>query len=39
VREDHCRLRIEEAAQAMAVTNNLVGPVLRQDFKYPSGAR
>lgn len=40
MREDYCRLRIGEAAQAMAVINNLVvGLVLRQGFKYLPDAR
>jgi predicted transposase YbfD/YdcC len=40
LREDYCRLRIGEAAQAMAVINNLVvGLVLRQGFKYLPDAR
>jgi predicted transposase YbfD/YdcC len=40
LREDYCRLRIGEAAQAMAVINNLVvGLALRQGFKYLPGAR
>jgi predicted transposase YbfD/YdcC len=40
LREDYCRLRIGEAAQAMAVINNLVvGVVLRQGFKYLPDAR
>jgi predicted transposase YbfD/YdcC len=40
LREDHCRLRIGEAAQAMAVINNLVvGLALRQGFKYLPDAR
>ena len=40
LREDYCRLRIGEAAQALAVINNLVvGLVLRQGFKYLPDAR
>jgi predicted transposase YbfD/YdcC len=40
LREDYGRLRIGEAAQAMAVINNLVvGLALRQGFKYLPGAR
>ncbi len=40
LREDYCRLRIGEAAQAMAVINNLiVGLALRQGFKYLPDAR
>ena len=40
LREDYCRLRIGEAAQAMAVINNLVvGLVQRQGFKYLPDAR
>ncbi len=40
LREDYCRLRIGEAAQAMAVINNLVvGLVLREGFKYLPDAR
>jgi predicted transposase YbfD/YdcC len=40
LREDYCRLRIGEAAQAMAVLNNLVvGLALRQGFKYRPDAR
>jgi predicted transposase YbfD/YdcC len=40
LREDHCRLRIGEAAQAMAVINNLVvGLALRRGFKYLPDAR
>jgi len=40
LREDDCRLRIGEAAQAMAVINNLVvGLALRQGFKYLPDAR
>jgi predicted transposase YbfD/YdcC len=40
LREDYCRLRIGEAAQAMAVINNLVvGLALREGFKYLPEAR
>jgi predicted transposase YbfD/YdcC len=40
LREDYCRLRIGEAAQAMAVINNLIiGLVLREGFKYLPDAR
>jgi predicted transposase YbfD/YdcC len=40
LREDYCRLRIGQAAQAMAVINNLVvGLALRQGFKYLPDAR
>jgi len=40
LREDYCRLRIGDAAQAMAVINNLVvGLALRQGFKYLPDAR
>lgn len=40
LREDYCRLRIGEAAQAMAVINNLiVGLAHRQGFKYLPDAR
>jgi len=40
LREDYCRLRIGEAAQAMAVINNLVvGLALREGFKYLPDAR
>jgi len=40
LREDYCRLRRGEAAQAMAVINNLVvGLALRQGFKYLPDAR
>jgi len=40
LREDYCRLRIGEAAQAMAVINNLVvGLALRQGFRYLPDAR
>ncbi|HJQ69562.1 MAG TPA: ISAs1 family transposase [Blastocatellia bacterium] len=40
LREDYCRLRTGDAAQAMAVINNLVvGLVLRQGFKYLPDAR
>lgn len=40
LREDYCRLRIGDAAQAMAIINNLVvGLVLRQGFKYLPDAR
>lgn len=40
LREDYCRLRIGEAAQAMAIINNLiVGLALRQGFKYLPDAR
>jgi predicted transposase YbfD/YdcC len=40
LREDYCRLRIGQAAQAMAVINNLVvGLVLREGFKYLPDAR
>lgn len=40
LREDYCRLRIGEAAQVMAVINNLVvGLALRQGFKYLPDAR
>ncbi|MFP5260339.1 MAG: hypothetical protein ACLGJB_00355 [Blastocatellia bacterium] len=40
LREDYCRLRIGDAAQAMAVINNLVvGLTLRQGFKYLPDAR
>jgi predicted transposase YbfD/YdcC len=40
LREDYCRLRIGEAAQAMAVINNLiVGMALREGFKYLPDAR
>jgi predicted transposase YbfD/YdcC len=40
LREDYCRLRIGEAAQAMAVINNLVvGLALRQGFQYLPDAR
>jgi len=40
LREDYCRLRIGDAAQAMAVINNLiVGLALREGFKYLPDAR
>jgi len=40
LREDYCRLRVGEAAQAMSVINNLVvGLVLREGFKYLPDAR
>jgi predicted transposase YbfD/YdcC len=40
LREDYCRLRIGDAAQAMAIINNLiVGLALRQGFKYLPDAR
>jgi len=40
LREDACRLRIGEAAQAMAVINNLIiGLALRQGFQYLPDAR
>lgn len=40
LREDYCRLRIGEAAQAMAVINNLVvGLALREGFQYLPDAR
>ena len=40
LREDYCRLRIGEAAQAMAVINNLVvGLAVREGFKYLPDAR
>ena len=40
LREDYCRLRIGDSAQAMAVINNLVvGLVQRQGFKYLPDAR
>jgi predicted transposase YbfD/YdcC len=40
LREDYCRLRIGEAAQAMAVINNLiVGLAQREGFKYLPDAR
>lgn len=40
LREDYCRLRRGEAAQAMAVINNLVvGLALQQGFKYLPDAR
>lgn len=40
LREDYCRLRIGEAAQAMAIINNLiVGLALREGFKYLPDAR
>lgn len=40
LREDYCRLRIGQAAHAMAVINNLiVGLALRQGFKYLPDAR
>ena len=40
LREDYCRLRTGDAAQAMAVINNLVvGLALRQGFKYLPDAR
>jgi predicted transposase YbfD/YdcC len=40
LREDYCRLRIGDAAQVMAVINNLVvGLALRQGFKYLPDAR
>jgi predicted transposase YbfD/YdcC len=40
LREDYCRLRIGDAAQAMTVINNLiVGLALRQEFKYLPDAR
>jgi predicted transposase YbfD/YdcC len=40
LREDYCRLRRGEAAQVMAVINNLiVGLALRQGFKYLSHAQ
>jgi predicted transposase YbfD/YdcC len=40
LREDYCRLRIGQAAQAMAIINNLVvGLILRQGFKYLPDAR
>lgn len=40
LREDYCRLRIGEAAQAMAVINNLVvGLALREGYKYLPDAR
>ena len=40
LREDYCRVRRGEAAQAMAVINNLiVGLALRQGFRYLPDAR
>jgi predicted transposase YbfD/YdcC len=39
LREDYCRLRIGEAAQAMAVINNLVVGLVLQGFKYLPDAR
>jgi predicted transposase YbfD/YdcC len=40
LKEDYCRLRTGDAAQAMAVINNLVvGLVLKQGFKYLPDAR
>ena len=40
LREDYCRMRIGEAAQAMAVINNLVvGLAMREGFKYLPDAR
>ena len=40
LREDDCRLRIGEAAQAMAVINNLIiGLAMREGFKYLPDAR
>lgn len=40
LREDYCRLRIGDAAQAMAVINNLIiGLALRQGFRYLPDAR
>jgi predicted transposase YbfD/YdcC len=40
LREDYCRLRIGEAAQAMSVINNLIiGLVLREGFQYLPDAR
>ena len=40
LREDYCRLRIGEAAQAMAVINNLIiGLAIREGFKYLPDAR
>lgn len=40
LREDYCRLRIGEAAQAMAVINNLIiGLAMREGFKYLPDAR
>lgn len=40
LREDYCRLRIGDGAQAMAIINNLVvGLVLREGFKYLPDAR
>lgn len=40
LREDYCRLRIGDGAQAMAIINNLIsGLALRQGFKYLSDAR
>lgn len=40
LREDYCRLRIGEAAQAMAVINNLIiGLALRAGFRYLPDAR
>lgn len=40
LREDYCRLRIGESAQAMAIINNLiVGLAVREGFKYLPDAR
>jgi hypothetical protein len=40
LREDYCRLRIGDAAQAMVIMNNLVvGLALREGFKYLPDAR
>jgi predicted transposase YbfD/YdcC len=40
LREDYCRLRIGEAAQAMAVINNLIiGLAMKEGFKYLPDAR
>lgn len=40
LREDYCRLRIGEAAQAMAAINNLIiGLAMREGFKYLPDAR